>query len=271
VFFAIRHPRADVSTSWVVLGRVSVIVALHTDVVFARQAIAICCIHRIPLRRALSAGVIDTVFEVCVEFLTACVCGERGMWTFATFVLRTEWTVRIIIVTGSSLVSGDIVVFTLAALIEGTVRFFNIEIVTIRGISTRGRAIRTTGIDAFVINTDLARRAMIIGHTIPRLALVLITDLIVTVRSLGCCIVRTPALRTTSIFDATVAIATGGLSHPLSTSRATDLDFVAIGTTTQSSSGTNAGSTDFIFTVLTGRTSVEIIPNIAIGIADLDS
>jgi hypothetical protein len=36
VFFAIRHPRADVSTSWVVLGRVSVIIALHTDVVFAR-------------------------------------------------------------------------------------------------------------------------------------------------------------------------------------------------------------------------------------------
>jgi hypothetical protein len=49
VFFAIRHPRADVGTSWVVLGCFRFIVALHTEVIFARQAIAICRIHRIPL------------------------------------------------------------------------------------------------------------------------------------------------------------------------------------------------------------------------------
>jgi hypothetical protein len=271
VLFAIRHTRADVCAGWVVFGCFRFIVALHTEVIFARQAIAICRIHRIPLRRALSAFVIYTVFEVSIEFLATGVSGESGVWTFATLVLRTERAVGVVIVTGSRFISCYIIVFTFAALIEGTVRFFRIKVVAIRGVSTSGRAIRTTGIDALVIDADLTRRTMIIGHTIPRLALVLITDLIVAVRSLGCRIIRTPALRTAGIFDTTVAIATGGLSHPLGTSRATDLDFVAIGTTAQGSGGTNTGSTSVVEAVLTGRTGVEVIPSIAIGIADLDS
>jgi hypothetical protein len=219
----------------------------------------------------LSALVIYTIFEVCIEFLATAMSGESSVWTFATFILCAEGAIRIVIVTRSCLVSGDIVVFAFATLIEGAVRFLRIEVVAIRGISTRGRAIRTTGINALVIDADLTRRTMIIGHTIPRLALVLITDLIVTVRSLGCCIVRTPALWTAGIFDTTIAIATGGLSYPLGTSGTTDLDFVAIGTTAQGSGSADTRGTSVVEAVLAGRTGVEVIPSIAIGIADLDS